>query len=170
MKDYVHDKWRWILDPINGYSVKGTYQYLTRLDTSVEHGLYNVVWLKQVSLKASIFVWRLLRNELPTKDNLVRRRALHHEDIFCIGGCGCQETTNHLFFSCDIFGNVWLRVYQWLGFSFISPNSRRDHFHQSFISPNYGCDHFHQFGHMAGLLRLTHSFFKVTWHACVWTI
>jgi len=144
------------LDPINGYSVKGTYQYLTLSDTSVERGIFDAAWLKQVPLKVSIFVWRLFRNRLPTKDNLIRRGALHLEDIYCIGDCGCPETTNHLFFSCDIFGNVWHRVYQWLGFSFILPNSV--------------CDHFHQFGHMAGLLRVTHSFFKVIWHACVWIV
>ena len=101
-------------------------------------------------------LWWLFRNRFPTKDNLIRRRALHHEDIYCIGGCGCPETTNHLFFSCDIFGSVWHEVYQWLGVSFISPTA--------------SCDHFHQFGHMAGLSRVTHSFLKVIWHACVWTL
>ena len=111
---------------------------------------------KQVLVKVSIFVWRLLRNRLPTKYNLICRGALHLNDIYCIGDCGCPETTNHLFFSCDIFGNVWHRVYQWLRFSFISPNSIRDHFHQ--------------FGHMTGLPRVTHSFFKVIWHACVWIV
>jgi len=89
LQGHVHDRWRWVLDPINGYSVKGTYQYLTRPDTSVERGLYDVVWLKQVPLKVSIFVWWLIHNRLPTKDNLIRRRVLHHKDIFCIGGCGC---------------------------------------------------------------------------------
>jgi len=43
LQDHVHDRWRWVLDPINGYSVKGTYQYLMRPDTFVESGLYNVV-------------------------------------------------------------------------------------------------------------------------------
>jgi len=156
LQDHVLDRWRWVLDPIVGYSVNGTYQYLTRADTFVEHGLFDAVWLKQTPLKVSIFVWRLFRNRLPTKDNLIRRRALHHEDIYCIGGCGCPETTNQLFFNCDIFGIVWHHVYQWLGVSFISPNA--------------SCDHFHQFGHMAGLPRATHSFFKVIWHACIWTV
>ncbi|XP_024630861.1 uncharacterized protein [Medicago truncatula] len=73
LQDHVLDRWRLVLDPINGYSVKGTYQYLTRADTFVERGLFDAVWLKQAPLKVSIFVWRLFRNRLPTKDNLIRR-------------------------------------------------------------------------------------------------
>ena len=156
LQDYVLDRWRWILDPINGYSVKGTYEFLTLSDTSRERGIYDAAWLKHVPLRVSIFVWRLLRNRLPTKDNLVRRRVLHHDDIYCIGSCGVQESTCHLFFRCTIFGGVWHMVYQWLDISFIPPNSV--------------FDHLHQFGHMAGLPRYTHSFFRVIWHACVWSV
>jgi len=156
LQDHVLDRWRWVMDPINGYCVKGVYQYLTLSDTSLERGFSYVAWLKQVSLKVSIFVWRLLRNRLPTKDNLIRRRARHHDGIFCIGGCGCSETASHLLFRCDIFGSVWHGVYQWL--------------QVLFISPDFVCEHLIQFGHMAGLPRFTHSFFRVNWHACVWTV
>jgi hypothetical protein len=27
-----HDYWRWLLDPIHGYSVRGTYRFLTSAD------------------------------------------------------------------------------------------------------------------------------------------
>ena len=74
------DRWRWVLDPIGGYCVKGTYQYLTLPTPPVEIGLYDAAWLKQVPLKVSVFVWRLLHNRLPTKDNLLRRGAVHHDD------------------------------------------------------------------------------------------
>jgi hypothetical protein len=29
LQDDVTDKWRWLLDPINGYSVKVFYRYIT---------------------------------------------------------------------------------------------------------------------------------------------
>ena len=150
------DRWRWVLDPIGGYSVKGTYKYLTLPTTPVETGLYDAAWLKQVSLKVSVFVWRLLRNRLPTKDNLLRRKAIHHDDIFCVGGCGCPETSHHLFCRFDTFGRLWLHVYQWLGISF--------------IPPDMVCDNFHQFRNLAGVSRSTHTFLQVIWHACVWLI
>ena len=86
MQDHLSDRWRWLLDPVNGYSVKGTYNFLTTADESIARGLFNDVWHKNVPLKVSIFAWRLLRNRLPTKDNLLRRRVLQHDDISCAGG------------------------------------------------------------------------------------
>jgi hypothetical protein len=64
-----------MLDPLHGYSVKGTYAYLTMPGVPSDHGQFDDVWLKEVSLKVSVFVWRLLRTRIPTKENLFRRRA-----------------------------------------------------------------------------------------------
>jgi hypothetical protein len=156
LHDSIFDRWRWILDPISGYSVKGTYQYHTLTDTALETGLFVAAWLKQVPLKVYVFVWRLLRSRLPTKDNLLPRRVIHHEDSLCVGGCGYLETTDHLFFHCNIFGSLWYLLYQWIGIYFTPPESVRDHFYQ--------------FGHLAGLSRFTHSFLQLIWHACCWVV
>jgi hypothetical protein len=85
LQDHLSDRWRWLLDPVNGYSVKGTYNFLTTGDESIARGLFNDVWHKSVPLKVSIFAWRLLRNCLPTKDNLLSRGVLQHDDISCVG-------------------------------------------------------------------------------------
>ena len=79
LQDSIVDRWQWVHNPIIGYSVRGTYQYLTRPVTPAEHALSEAVWLKQAPLKVSMFVWWLLRNRLPTIDNLVRMRVLHHD-------------------------------------------------------------------------------------------
>jgi len=57
-----------------------------------------LLWQKYVPLKVVVFVWRLLRNRLPTKDNLLRRGVLHTDTCQCVSGCGSTETVNHLFF------------------------------------------------------------------------
>jgi len=57
--------------------VKGAYQLLTSVDETPATGLFDNVWHKHVPLKVSLFVWRLFRNRLPTKDNLVRHCILH---------------------------------------------------------------------------------------------
>ena len=154
LQGHIHDMWRWILDPVDGYSVKGTYQY--PVDASSERGLFDAVWQKQVPSKVSVFAWRLLRNRLPTKDNLVCRHVLHHDDMSCIGDCDSFETTFHLIFDCDISDSVWHLLYRWLDISFIPPDTVHDHLHQ--------------FGHLMGLPRFTHSFLKIIWLACVWVI
>ena len=130
LQEHTIDRWQWILDPINGYSVRGTYQYLTSPALPVERGLSDMVWLKHVPLKVSVLVWRLLRDKFPTKDNLVRRMVLQHADTACVGGCSCMESAVHLFLRCDIFSSLWHLIYQWVGISFIPPASVADHFRQ----------------------------------------
>ena len=156
LQEHILDRWRWILDPINGYSSKGTYTYLTTSGIPSAGGMSDDLWNKQVPLKVFVFVWRLLHNRIPTKDNLIHRRIIPIDDTACIGGCGSSETSDHLLFRCDHFDMVWHRIYQWLGISFIVPASIRDHLHQ--------------FGHLAGLPRSIHSFLTIIWMAIVWVI
>ncbi|GAU31563.1 hypothetical protein TSUD_333390 [Trifolium subterraneum] len=85
------DAWQWQPDPVTGYSVRGAYQLLT----------------SQVPLKVSIFAWRLLRDRLPTKANLVTRGIIPPEAHYCVTGCGGIETAQHLFFTCGTFGSLW---------------------------------------------------------------
>jgi len=158
LQENTIDRWRWSLDPIHGYSVKGVYTYLSTANVLEDHGVsvFEGVCQKQVPFKESVFSWRLLRNRLPTKDNLIQRRIIQHDNVLCIGGCGSGETADHILFQCDYFSMVWHRIYQWLGISFTAPASVTAHFHQ--------------FGHLAGLPRVTYSYLTVIWHASVWTI
>jgi hypothetical protein len=96
LHDQTFDRWRWLLDPMHGYSVNGTYTYLTTPDVQSERGRFEDVWLKQVQLKVSVFVWRLLPNRIPTKDNHFRRCIIPFDDTSCIVGCGSSETVDHL--------------------------------------------------------------------------
>jgi hypothetical protein len=50
------------------------------------------------------------QNKLATKDNLVRRGVTQLDSLVCSGGCGFNETSNHLFFECDFFCNLWRDV------------------------------------------------------------
>ena len=153
LQDNIHDRWKWLLDPVHGYSVCGTYHFLTASEEPMDRSLIDDVWHKQVQSTVSLFVWRLLRNILPTKDNLVRRRVLQPTDNMCVEGCGYSETVDHLFLGCGIFGDIWLLVWQWLGIYYVSSGVLRDHFVQ--------------FTRKAGMPRFSHSFLKVIWLACV---
>jgi len=102
-----------------------------------------------------VFVWRLLRNRLPIKNNLVRRQVIQNTDTTCITGCGGLETVTHLFLQCDIFNSLWYHVWRWLHISSVSPGNIR---------------HFIQFTSMAELPRFTHTFTKIIWFVSVWVI
>jgi len=55
LQDDITDRWKWLLDPVNGYSVKVTYHFLTTVDEPLARGLFDDVWHKHVPLKVSLF-------------------------------------------------------------------------------------------------------------------
>lgn len=69
-----------MLDPIHGYYVKGTYRFITTSDILVDRNLVDDVSPEHIPSKVSVFASCLLRNRLPTKDNLARRRVLPSND------------------------------------------------------------------------------------------
>ena len=73
-----------------------------------------LIWHKQVPLKVSIFAWRLLRNRLRTRSNLLDRGIISDVDAGCLAGCAHMETSQHLFLSCDLrFVMVGSAVLAW---------------------------------------------------------
>jgi len=156
LQDDIQDHWRWLIDPIHGYTVRGTYRFLTSSDDYMERSTVSNVWHKLVPSKVSLFAWRLLQNRIPTKSNLVHRRVLQPNVNLCVGGYGFIETADHLFLRCDLFGSVWGLVCQWLGVSHVSPSSIPEHFLQ--------------FVHLAGLPHATNCYLKVIWLGCVWAL
>ena len=94
------------IDPIYGYSVRNSYRFITTSGEQVDRSLVDDVWHKNVPAKVSLFVWCLLRNKLPTKDNLPRRSILSPNEVVRSARCGNSETANHLFLQCDILVGV----------------------------------------------------------------
>ncbi|GAU40818.1 hypothetical protein TSUD_398020 [Trifolium subterraneum] len=72
------DRWQWKPDPDKGYTVRGAYQLLTSQVTATMDEAEKLIWHSQVPLKVSIFAWRLLRDRLPTKANLISGSSLLH--------------------------------------------------------------------------------------------
>ena len=147
------DKWRWTLDTAHVYSVREAYRFITSHGDHADRSLVDNVWHRHIPARMSLFVWRLLRNWLPTRGNLLRRNIIHATNSLCVTGCEVMETAGHLFLSCG--NSLILRslVSAWLRLSFAHPNDLRQHYLQ--------------FRYMAGLPQCTHSYFKGIWYACV---
>jgi hypothetical protein len=156
MQAQSSDVWRWQPDPDVGYSVRGAYQLLTSQDSFTPGEADDLVWHKQVPLKVSIFAWRLLRDRLPTKANLVARDIISSEGHFCVSGCGGVESAQHLFLACNTFGSLWALVRSWIGFSTADAHTLSAHLVQ--------------FTYSAGGRRARRSFMQLIWLACVWVI
>jgi len=156
LQQNIQDHWRWLLDPIHGYSVSGTYCFLTNIEELAADGLLNDVWHKLVPTKVSLFAWCLLQDRIPTRSDLVRRHVLQPIDNLCVGRCGVCETSEHLFIGCGLFRNIWYLLCHCLGVSCVFPGSVKEHYFQ--------------FIHLAGLSRTSHFYLKVIWLACIWAI
>jgi hypothetical protein len=76
LQPHVIDRWVWRYDPDCGYSIRGAYNILIALDAQVSADTSDLILHKQVPLKVLVLAWRLLRDRLPTKDNLVRRHII----------------------------------------------------------------------------------------------
>lgn len=102
----VSDRWQWHPDIEGGYIVHEAYQILTTQVSPLVDVTRDLIWHKQVPLKVSILAWRLLRDMLPKKDNLLNRGIISVEAIFCVAGCGHGESASHLFLHCDMFDSL----------------------------------------------------------------
>jgi len=152
----VSDIWQWHPDIVGGYSVRSGYQTLSAQVTPLLDESEKLIWHSQVPSKVSILAWRLFRDRLPTKFNLLNRDIIQVDDTPCMASCGLIESVQHLFITCDFFGSLWQLVRLWLGFSGV------DH--------NVLSIHFTQFTNNLGTRRRSRSFLQLLWLLCVWLI
>jgi len=154
--DYVSNRWLWLPDQNGGYSVRGVYDLLTSQEQPHLHQNLELIWHKQVPLKVSIFAWRLLRDRLPTKENLANRGIISMQARSCLVGYGQVEDLYHLFLSCPLSGALWSLVRAWLGVQGVESQVL--------------ADHFIQFIHYASGLKPRRYFFHLIWLLCVWIL
>ncbi|GAU25960.1 hypothetical protein TSUD_373610 [Trifolium subterraneum] len=124
------DRWFCQSDPSIGYTVRGAYQLLTSQDSVTLDAAEDLIWHGLVPLKVSVLAWRLLRDRLPTKSNLVARGILSSEAHHCVSGCRAVESAQHLFLSCSTFGSLWSLVSSSIGSSLVEAHTLSDHFVQ----------------------------------------
>jgi len=111
----TNDRWIWQLHASSKYNVTSVYNFLTSRDqpSNIDHN--TIIWHKEVPLKVNIFALGLLRNCLPTTNNLIRQRVLQPNRFFFYSrGCGSHEDSDHLFLTGDYFGQIWYEIYNWL--------------------------------------------------------
>jgi len=66
------DRWLSNLETSHVYFVRSAYKLLTFQPLSVSMVAVSSLWNKDVPLKVVLFAWRMFRDRLATKDNLLR--------------------------------------------------------------------------------------------------
>ncbi|GAU51730.1 hypothetical protein TSUD_415340 [Trifolium subterraneum] len=130
----ISDSWTWRHDIVGGYSVRGAYSIHIARDDGPTTGVSDLIWHKHVPFKVSVLAWRLLRNRLPTKDNLVARNIIPFDARFCVNGCGELETVNHVFLASPGISPLWGKVRSWLGGIPVAAELVQDHFAHFMVS------------------------------------
>jgi hypothetical protein len=83
------DDWRWSLEDLGNFTVKSAYLLLSSIfATEGEYGseelrVFNNIWKSPAPSKVITFSWKLLRNRVPTRINLVHRGVN-------VDGGGCE--------------------------------------------------------------------------------
>ncbi|PNX57530.1 embryonic abundant protein, partial [Trifolium pratense] len=99
----INDKWLWLGDGIQGFTVKTTYLQLENMANNrrtlepIEVFVFKRLWECASPSKIRAFVWQLLLNRVQTKDNLYKRKMLRIDQQTCVMCERKAETAVHLF-------------------------------------------------------------------------
>ena len=109
----LQDSMLWKADPIGIYSTKSTYRLLLPTNRPGQHSRnFKILWKLKIPPRAELFSWRLFRDRLPTRANLLRRHVAL-QDIMCPLCGNHQEEAGHLFFHCRMTVGLWWESMNW---------------------------------------------------------
>ncbi|CAK8565102.1 unnamed protein product [Lathyrus sativus] len=115
------DSFNWVLMANNIFSVSSCYDCIIQNIPSpkISHVLKNALstmWASNLPSNIQVFLGKLFRNCVATKDQLVRRRICIVGDSLDCHLCGnALESIHHVFLACDFSVKVWEGVVNWCG-------------------------------------------------------
>ena len=103
----VKDTMVWKAESTGVYSTRSAYRMMLNINASASDvRIFKLIWKMIIPPRAATFTWRLLKDRLPTKGNLLRRNVIT-QDADC-PLCGqVQEEVGHLFFNCQRTLPLW---------------------------------------------------------------
>ncbi|XP_058763359.1 uncharacterized protein LOC131636778 [Vicia villosa] len=100
----------------------------------------NVLWQSWLSSKVKIFGWRLLKDRLATKQQLIKRGIIEpNDESLCVFGYGQLEDSIHLFLNCPFVRKVWEKILVWLGINVVTDTDCPGHFMQLMENMRSSC-------------------------------
>lgn len=99
------------------YTVKPSYQFLLTNHHNAEPGsntmkpLWKAIWQLQVPSKVKNLVWRVCKDSLPSKKNLVKRRII--TDDKCDQCKTMIEDIHHALYLCPMLQELWQSIPLW---------------------------------------------------------
>lgn len=104
------DTYVWSVDP-PAFSVKSA---RCLIDAGLlPHSGPKTRWNKLLPKKVNIFLWRMLRDRLPTRWNL-SRKGLEMSSMNCSLCDNGIDNAYHVFLTCSLASSIWACIFKWL--------------------------------------------------------
>ncbi|GJS89701.1 RNA-directed DNA polymerase, eukaryota, reverse transcriptase zinc-binding domain protein [Tanacetum coccineum] len=120
----AEDSWSWSLGSPS-FTVKCTREHID--NNILPDGGMETRWNRYLPKKINIFIWRVLRDRLPTRWNL-SRKGIDLDSLNCPICDTSVETTNHSLWFCSLATTLWHRVFVWLDIAPPNPSNIQDVF------------------------------------------
>ena len=130
IQSHLKDTLLWKTEPSGLYSTRSAYRLLINHNRPVSDGrIFQLIWKLKIPPRAAIFSWRLIKDRLPTRANLLRRNVALQENV-CPLCRNEQEEAGHLFFNCNLTIGLWWESLRWIQVIGVLPASPASHFIQ----------------------------------------
>ena len=124
------DTWIWSRDPAGHYSTRTAYNLLgEEVAGGRQEDCFEKLWKLKIPARIAVFAWRLIRDRLPTRQNL-RRRQVQITDLQCPFCKNSEEDASYLFFHCCKIQPIWWDTMSWLQIKGVFPFSPKQDFLQ----------------------------------------
>ena len=102
--------WNWELEADGVFSVRSLRNEIDSTTIDADHT--KTLWCKAAPRKVNLFIWRLLRDKLPTRDNLQARGVIIPSTL--CPACNCHpESVEHLFLRCSTTKMLMAKLTTW---------------------------------------------------------
>ncbi|KAL5141435.1 Clustered mitochondria protein [Glycine soja] len=114
IQSHLKDTMLWKAEPSGVYSTKSAYRLMMNSNRSGLDGrTFKIIWKLKIPPRAAVFSWRLFKDKLPTRANLLRRNVSIQE-VEC-PLCGYEhKEAGHLFFNCKMIIGLWWESMRWI--------------------------------------------------------
>ncbi|GJW52228.1 RNA-directed DNA polymerase, eukaryota, reverse transcriptase zinc-binding domain protein [Tanacetum coccineum] len=118
------DIWTWSIGSPS-FSVKCTREHIDK--SYLPDGGSETRWNRFLPKKINIFIWRALRDRLPTRWNL-SRKGIDLDSLSCPICDSSIETLNHTLWFCSLATSIWHKIFAWLDIDIPCPSHIQDIF------------------------------------------
>ncbi|KAL8513833.1 hypothetical protein ACS0TY_013086 [Phlomoides rotata] len=89
---------------------------VTTYDGEDENAAFKILWRCTAIRQQHAIVWKVLKQRIPTDDELRTRGIIPETQDICYPLCGVEdESIQHLFFGCSFSRKIWNEIYIWTG-------------------------------------------------------